>query len=268
MKASPVDTETTATSCDIPSINLKPYFEDKGVVIGESPTPEQLEISKQINDACCEHGFVHVTGFGFSSKMAQRMFDASKDLFDNDKKHEDYLAWSPITNIGFSPYANETLNTNRKPDLKEAFNLRFPPKWSTDMHKLDKMPRSFQSIVKNICDNEEASDGEYSNEKSLYSILRVVATRYAMACAVALGLPPKSFSKTLKTNDLCTLRFLHYPPIHSSSGAVEEKNNNDNDINKGSSKDVAIRAGEHTDYVSDDMTACSSKNTVVFVVAR
>ena len=252
MTASKIDTDST-TSCDIPSINLKPYFENKGVVIGESPTTEQLEVSKQINDACCQHGFVHVTNFGFSSKMAQRMFDASKDLFDNDKKHEDYLAWSPITNIGFSPYANETLNTNRKPDLKEAFNLRFPPKWSTDMHKLDKMPQSFQSIVKNMCDNEEESDQECNgDEKSLHSILRLVATRYAMACAVALGLPPTAFSKTLKTNDLCTLRFLHYPPTSSSSDATKD-NNNDNNSN--STKAVAIRAGEHTDYVSDDTTA-------------
>jgi isopenicillin N synthase-like dioxygenase len=243
--ASPTTNATgaPACTCDIPSIDLRPYFEDKGVVIGHPATKDQLDVSRRINDACKEHGFVHVTNFGFTGTMARRMFDASKDLFDNPLKVNQYVPWSPSTNIGFSPYQNETLNTNRKPDLKEAFNLRFPPRWTKDMHKFESLPKSFQSMVNNIYhDDEHEKDGSDGN--SLFSVFQLIATRYAMACAVALGLSPTAFSKTLTNYNLCTVRFLHYPPTYM------EHNDNSGDDDGTTSSSVAIRAGEHTDFVS------------------
>jgi isopenicillin N synthase-like dioxygenase len=250
-------TECNNNTCDIPSIDLKPYFENKGVVIGEQPTKDQLDVANTIHNACQQHGFVHVTNFGFTSEMGRRLFSASKDLFDNPTKLDDYQPWSPITNIGFSPYKNETLNTNRQPDLKEAFNLRFPPKWNLDMHKFDTLPTSFQSIVKNIHGNgdDDDDDDDDDESKSLFNVLKLIANRYAIACAVALGLPYDTFSKTLTTNNLCTLRFLHYPPCTMDN----DDDNGDEDTGRrsgggggGGGSARPIRAGEHTDYVSTD----------------
>ena len=56
-----------------------------------------------------------------------------------------------------------------------------------------------------------------------------------MACAVALDVEPHFFSKTLEKMDLCTARFLHYPPCASPTG-------------DGANLSKAIRVGEHTDF--------------------
>ena len=80
-----------------------------------------------IHKACQEHGFVHVTHFGFSQAFGERLFQASKDLFDHPTKEQDYAPWHPSHNTGYSPFRTERLNINRPADLKEAFNVRFPP---------------------------------------------------------------------------------------------------------------------------------------------
>ncbi|KAL3922989.1 MAG: hypothetical protein SGILL_001914 [Bacillariaceae sp.] len=209
-----------ATACDIPSINLKPFFEDKGVVIGEEATKEQLEVAATIHQACQEHGFVHVTHFGLTQPFGERLFAASKDLFDHPSREQDFMPWHPSHNTGYSPFRNEKLNINRPPDLKEAFNVRFPP--TSKNLSLPKTPKSFQAAI-----NDD-----------FFSMMQRAAVRYGMACALALGLPIDTFSKTLDNFDQCTVRFLHYPPcdIH---GNRESGDNN---------KKVPIRVGEHTDF--------------------
>eukprot|EP00539_Tryblionella_compressa_P017034 CAMPEP_0178832044 /NCGR_PEP_ID=MMETSP0746-20121128/9783_1 /TAXON_ID=913974 /ORGANISM="Nitzschia punctata, Strain CCMP561" /LENGTH=117 /DNA_ID=CAMNT_0020494325 /DNA_START=155 /DNA_END=504 /DNA_ORIENTATION=- len=116
-------TSSTKETCDIPSINLKPFFREEGVVIGQAPTQDQLDVAATIHKACQEHGFVHVTHFGLTKEMGDRLFAASKELFDCPTKLQDYSPWHPSHNTGYSPFRNEALNTNRPPDLKEAFNV-------------------------------------------------------------------------------------------------------------------------------------------------
>ncbi|KAG7337854.1 2(OG)-Fe(II) oxygenase family oxidoreductase [Nitzschia inconspicua] len=173
------------SSCDIPSINLQPFFEDKGVVIGDTPTTEQMEAAATIHQACQKHGFVHVNNFGLSESFGERLFAASKDLFSVADKH-DLVPWHPSHNTGYSPYKSESLNVNRPADLKEAFNVRFPP--TSTNPSLSKTPMSFQEIV----------DDEFFRK------LQTAAIRYSMACALALDLPIDFFSKTLKKFDQCT----------------------------------------------------------------
>ena len=206
----------TYPTCEIPSVDLGPFFEEKGVVIGRDPTDEQREVASTINQVCRKHGFVHVTNFGMSSEMGERLFAATRGLFD-PLKTKDYAAWSPATNTGYSAYRNESLNRNRPPDLKEAFNIRFPPTW--DNPSLPKTPESFQSIVDDYV-----------------LIMKKASMRYALVCALALDLPLDTFTKMLNTYDICTAKFLHYPPCEfgegSASACIKEP----------------IRVGEHTDF--------------------
>ena len=206
----------TYPTCEIPSVDLGPFFEEKGVVIGKDPTDEQREVASTINQVCRKHGFVHVTNFGMSSEMGERLFAATGELFDPTKT-QDYAAWSPATNTGYSAYRNESLNRNRPPDLKEAFNIRFPPAW--DNPSLPKTPASFQSIVDDYV-----------------LIMKKASMRYALVCALALDLPLDTFTKMLNTYDICTAKFLHYPPCEfgegSASACIKEP----------------IRVGEHTDF--------------------
>ena len=61
------------------------------------------------------------------------------------------------------------------------------------------------------------------------AIIEGAARRYAVAAAVALGLPRDFFAASLAALDQCTLRFLHYPALPAGGG-------------------LRARAGEHTDF--------------------
>jgi isopenicillin N synthase-like dioxygenase len=216
----------SSNRCGIPSVDLKPFFQDKGVVVGDPPTEDQREVASTIHKACQEHGFVHVVNFGLTREMGDSLFEASREVFDNPNKHGDYEPWAPTHNTGYSPYRNESLNANRPADLKEAFNLRFPPTY--DNPSLPRCPASLQDIVL---------------RQDLFGLLRRIATRYGMACAVALDLPLDTFTKTLQTYDMCTVRFLHFPPceLPSTDGAAPGATD-------AISSKVPIRVGEHTDF--------------------
>ena len=217
-------TTTTTPTCTIPSINLQPFFVEEGVVVGKPPTKDQKHVASQINQACQEHGFVYVTNFGLSKEYGEGLFRASKELFDHPTKHKDYTPWHPSHNTGYSSYRNESLNTNRQPDLKEAFNVRFPPIYENP--SLPKTPQGYQNLV---------------NNEKYFELMRTMAIRYGYACALALDLPMDTFSKTLQKFDLCTIRFLHYPPCTD----YFEGGNDESEKKK---KQKAIRVGEHTDF--------------------
>ena len=215
-------TSTTVETCNIPSVNLEPFFRNEGVVIGETPTKGQLEAAATIHKACQEHGFVYVTNFGIDKQTGERLFEASKQLFDHPTKQEDFEPWHPSHNTGYSPFRNEALNVNRPPDLKEAFNVRFPPCYENP--SLAKTPQSFQDVV----------------NEAFFNCLKTAAVRYGLACALSLELPIDTFSKTLNKFDCCTVRFLHYPPCE-----FEPVEGNENTT---SNSNVPIRVGEHTDF--------------------
>ena len=71
---------------------------------------------------------------------------------------------------------------------------------------------------------------------ALWAELAQAARRYAVACALALGLERDYFARSLSRMDLCTLRFLHYPPCDMPSEAAVDGGG------------AAIRVGEHTDF--------------------
>ena len=75
---------------------------------------------------------------------------------------------------------------------------------------------------------------------ALSAARRVAQKRYSIACALALGLDADFFAKTLggaaspAGPDLCTLRFLHYPPCDAPG--------------PGGVVNGALRIAEHTDF--------------------
>jgi isopenicillin N synthase-like dioxygenase len=202
----------------IPVIDMAPYFVDEGVVVGKPPTDAQKATAATINECCTNHGFAHITNFGLTAEVEAAAFAASEELFGlpDSTKSNDLTRISPETNTGYSPYAFEMLNRSRPPDLKEAFNVRSPEIHPTDGY-FSACPDAFRT-----------------KSLALWDVLALAARRYSLACAVALGLESDYFAKTLKRMDLCTCRFLHYPPCEVPVDGSELKH--------------AIRVGEHTDF--------------------
>ena len=185
-------------------------------------TPAQYETAKEIHNINKHHGFVCLRNSGIPKHHIQSTFDISKKLFELDYniKNKSLKQINPISNTGYVGYQNEALNCNRKADLKEAFNIRHT---SFDNDDLRYTPPMLDDIT-----------------KSLWEDLKLLGTKFAICCAIALGLDDiHYFSKTLETMDLCTLRMLHYPPCNDTD--ITE-----NGIDKKES--CSIRVGEHTDF--------------------
>jgi isopenicillin N synthase-like dioxygenase len=204
----------TMTKPTIPSVDLSPFFMEEGVVVGDAATAAQRACARAINCACREHGFLHVRGFGVSSELYQRSFDALEQLFDSPSNIDNCRPWHPSHNMGYSPHQTESTNPHRPPELKEAFNVRFPPAHENDYRGF---PDAYIAVA-----------------KELQIAFQTATNHYALACALALGLPLNFFASKIQDMDLCTIRFLHYPPCDFHTTSLETTK--------------PIRVGKHTDF--------------------
>lgn len=213
-------------SIQVPSIDFSPFLSDEGIVADppQQATPCQLKVAQEINTTCRNHAFLHLVNLGISEHLLNSAFRLSKEMFQlpRDVKEEKMKRIDVETNTGYSPYASESLNRARAGrDKKEAFNIRY------SNNDYSACPTGF----------EEMAD-------ELLTGVQQLARRYSIACALALGIHEESidstlyFHKTLTRMDLCTIRMLHYPPVHRYE-------NDGTDI--GASLQP-IRAGEHTDF--------------------
>jgi len=219
MATSESGTVCGTVSADIPTIDFGPFLSDDGIIAGDTPTPAQNAVAEQIDKACRNHGFIHLTNFGITDGFRKECFEASSNLFHQPEQHklENLSRINPKTNMGYSPMRTESLNRNRPLELKEAFNVRFPPA--------------------NINDYRGCPPAFAETAKRLQTVLKEAAIRYGYACALALGLPRTFFVDTLKQFDLCAIRFLHAPPC-------EDEFSGDN----GANVNAPLRIGEHTDF--------------------
>jgi isopenicillin N synthase-like dioxygenase len=213
-------TPPSATAKSIPVVDFSPFRVQEGVLVGDPATPGQLQVASEIDKVCREHGFLCLTGFGMSATQRDEVFAASRTLFAlSDEDKGELARISPATNTGYAPFRSESLNRSRPAELKEAFNLRFPPKKVND---LSGCPPGYADVTTYVL-------GFYKD----------LAHRYGLACALALGLPVDFFTSTLAHYDLCTARMLHYPPCNWKDTATGDSSG---DVSK------PVRIGEHTDF--------------------
>ena len=203
-----------------PVVDFSPFLLDEGAVVGETPTPAQLETAKAIHSAGTTHGFVCLRNCGVHKHILTCAFDASENLFHlSDEEKSQLKRLNVHDNTGYSPLGGERLNVKRRADLKEVFNVR---NQGTDYRGT---PNGFDAAATN-----------------LWNDVIDASRRYTTCCAVALQLPPDYFSKTIDSVDQCTLRMLHYQPVFDKTG--------DCDLDGTTTRPDydAIRIGEHTDF--------------------
>ena len=178
----------------------------------------QLNTVKEIDAANRKHGFVCLRNSGISRSTLNSTFQSTQELFHlgHDMKNNSLKQIDPKSNTGYSGFGKESLNINRKPDLKEAFNIRNESKKNGDFVGT---PSAFEN-----------------NSMELWDELKLLGHRFSICCAVGLGFEREYFSKTLSTMDLCTLRMSHYPPCQ------EDENDDSTSVSE------PIRVGEHTDF--------------------
>ena len=187
-----------------------------GAAVGAAgPSDAQRATAAEIDRVCRVHGFLKLRNTGVDAAGA---FAAARALFALPAEHKatrlaqrDKLSGA---NTGYFPPDSEALNAARLNDVKEAFNVR----------------RANTSFV-------GTPPGFETEAKAFYEQAAELADRVMLACAVALRLPPSFFAERHSLKDLCTLRFLHYPPVGAAAAPGDE-----------AQPRGRVRAGEHTDF--------------------
>lgn len=213
----PLSHEEQEKDTVVPTIDFGPFMVDEGVVVNQPPTAAQIAVAEQIHQACVVHGFVYLTNFGLLSlEERQQAATAAKELFAQPNNLTRLRRLGVTDNKGYAPYASETHNPRRPPELSEKFNIRFAPAHENDFTGC---PAGFVDICRVLLER-----------------LPDVARRYALACATALQLRHADFfARTLRDMNQCTIRFLHAPPCDYRTSATADLTQ-------------PVRVGEHTDF--------------------
>lgn len=208
----------TVGKANVPSVDFSPFMVNEGVVVAQTPTQGQLDVAEAIDKACRLHGFLYLTNFGLSREERDDAFAASRQLFalSNETKADSLRRLGTTDNMGYAPYQSESHNPARPPELSEKFGVRFPPVHVNDFRAC---PESF-----------------VASSHLLLRVMKDACRRYALACALALGLDDTHFfAKTFQTMNQCTVRYLHAPPCDFNGTS-------------GTDLDRPLRISEHTDF--------------------
>lgn len=190
---------------------------------GPPTTPAHQDVAAALDRACRNEGFVCLRNSGLSKKLVEKMFQLSHHLFDTPAEEKaKFMQLDPALNTGYGGFNKEALNSLRRPDLKENFNVRNPSQ--PGYAGFTGTSKEFQEVATEFWDE-----------------VTTLGRKFAMCCAIALGLELDYFSRTLTELDLSTLRLLHYPPISTLSTSNSHAKEEDHFME-------AIRVGEHTDF--------------------
>lgn len=106
----------------IGTIDISPFMASEGATVGDAPTQAQVEVAAQINDAFRDDGFLFIDGIGISDEQLEQYYEMSATLFSlpDDYKKSSLKQIDRKTNAGYAGSGIESLNSKRKPDLKEV----------------------------------------------------------------------------------------------------------------------------------------------------
>lgn len=169
-------------------------------------------LSKAVDQALSEFGFMAVRNLGLSADGISNVFDAAKDFFEGDSEVKNRCAYlSASENFGYQGMAEEHLDPSAPADLKETFTMRRLNQRAPDASRWP--DEVFAQLM----------TGFYARcLEASFRLMHVIAT--------ALGLPPEFFAQH-HSGENVTLRLLHYPAVDPDA------------VHPGQ-----LGAGAHTDY--------------------
>lgn len=205
----------------VPIVDIRPY------VTGGSAA-DRRRVAQQIDRACCDIGFVQVSGHGVEARVIDGLTKAMDRFFDlpTDQKRRYRVQGA---NRGYSPPRSEALSLSLgvepyggKRDFFEAFNVGIEARAFPD---LDLPEGDYSPNVWPAVDGFEAAVTGYVHEASR------VASTLTEIFGDALGLPARFFEH-LTDHSLDVLRMNNYA-LADGTRVVEED---------------LVGMGPHTDY--------------------
>lgn len=179
------------------------------------------KIAKQINSACCEHGFFYISGHGVPVSLQEDLEKLSREFFALPEEEKNKIsmekggkAWR-----GFFPVGKEL--TSGKPDIKEG--IYFGTELNeNDSKAIAEIPLHGKNLFPEKPEALRETVLEYINETTYVGHLVMKAV------ALSLGLEEDYFYRKYTKEPLILFRIFHYP----TSSENEE----------------IWGVGEHTDY--------------------
>jgi isopenicillin N synthase-like dioxygenase len=192
----------------IPIIDFQPFWQ------GDTATQQSIAI--QIDRACREIGFFYLRNYGTPAGLLAQQFEQSRQFFALPLTAKQQLAWkTAASNCGYGALGREQLDPACPSDYKETFNIN--RELESSLVEQRHWPKQLPEFRSTAID--------------FFAACVQTADAVLQAIALALKLPPDFFT-LCHSQQVHTLRLLHYPPLPSDPSTEY------------------LRAAAHTDYGS------------------
>jgi isopenicillin N synthase-like dioxygenase len=194
-----------ATVSSVPLIDISGTF--------NGAMSEKLRIARQIDAACCEIGFLVITGHGACADVIERTQKVSRAFFDLPQAlKRRYMAADPKSNRGF--FAEGTLAAGNStdimtaPDFRETFKMSREEIDAADSYYASETGR--RVFTPNIW--PDAIEGFDAAWIEYYKAMEKVAFALMRLFALALDLPEDSFDDKIDKH-MTTMSAANYPDL-------------------------------------------------------
>ncbi|KAK5129380.1 hypothetical protein LTR08_003540 [Meristemomyces frigidus] len=222
-------------SFSVPEINIAPSF--------SASLEDRKAVAAQINEACTNSGFFHITGHGIAEHTRQDILALAKCFFKtlpHDKKealhvkHSNYMrGWEPAEYTYVNP--EDWSAEDVVPESKEGFNWGYeagldPTGGDGQFRELDGA-----DVNGNSWPSEEDVPGFYETIKEYYGQVLDLSRHLFRLFALALELPEHYFDEMM-THPGGIARLLYYPAPTNPQPLDPDQ------------KDKEVGLGAHSDY--------------------
>ena len=193
----------------IPVVDLAPFWENKGIVVGNVPTEDQLKAAEEIDKANIEFGFIGVKNFGLSREEVNKYFRDAKELFALPAEVKEMkMKQAGEGDFGYISPSNREVKHAQIQANKEAFKIRRERDYSH-------CPEEFTS-----------------SSAELFNRLESIKKHYLRATALALDVDFDVVWQMNESPEFTSMRYNHYAPFEPST----------------SFEQPVVRLGAHTDF--------------------
>ncbi|MBK6855207.1 MAG: isopenicillin N synthase family oxygenase [Microthrixaceae bacterium] len=189
----------------LPVIDVSALTAKRDPPLTSPADPDQMEVARQIDEACRRDGFFLITGHGVIPDLQRRLDRASRAFFDLPDTVKADVAMPRAGNAwrGWFPVGGEL--TSGQPDLKEGLyfgaelDLDHPRvRAGTALHGPNLFPAYPPDLKPIVLEWMAAMTG--------------LAQQIMVGLALALGLGPNWFATNLTADPTVLFRIFHYPP--------------------------------------------------------
>lgn len=214
---------------------------DVGDLVSKSSTLEARKaVAARIRDAATNTGFFYIVNHGVPLDITDASGDAARDFFRQDAnvKLRAHTLTKGFPN-GYRARESQAINPTEGVDLREAFTLRYDPRWDPTVTDQDAIPQH----VRDGFGYEEDPFANTTNKPEFGKAIKghfqaglKLARSMTHAFALSLDLPEDALDEKAEYPG-CAMGINYYPPIPGGAGTAGPTD-----------PSARVSIGSHTDF--------------------